>query len=94
MFNYGYYKYGESYYTSGIVSESQKQNDVITISPTMIIDYLNEGVGYQPDDPTNIEYLWQAKSISELESSQLVQSDVIQALKTGTYNQYNYNRLL
>ena len=89
MFNYGYYKYGESYYTSGIVSESQKQNDVITISPTMIIDYLNEGVGYQPDDPTNIEYLWQAKSISELESSQLVQSDVIQALKTGTYNQYN-----
>ena len=89
MFNYGYYKYGESYYNSGIVNESQKQNDVITISPTMIIDFLDEGAGYQPDDPTNIEYRWQAKSISELESNQLVQSDVIEALRTGRYNQYN-----
>ena len=86
MFNYGYYKYGDSYYTSGIVNESQKQTDIVKISPTMIIDYLDEGVGYQPDDPVNIQYLWEEKAISDLESNQLVHNDVIDVLKTGTYN--------
>ena len=81
---YGYYKYGESYYEKA-VGQDRKDTDVVTVSPTRIIDYLDEGSTYLPDDPTNIEYNWQEVSLDEITNDRLVAQNVIDAIETGEY---------
>ena len=82
--SYGYYKYGESYYEKA-VGQDRKDTDVVTVSPTRIIDYLDEGSTYLPDDPTNIEYNWQEVSLDEIKNDRLVAQNVIDAIETGEY---------
>ena len=86
---YGYYIYGESYYKDYIKNEAKKEQDVLTISPTKVVDYLDEKSIYQPEDPTNKEYLWRQMSISELEDEGLVASNVTKALEDGKYEVTN-----
>ena len=82
---YGYYQYGESYYEKA-VGEDKKDTDVVTVSPSKIVDYLDSKSIYQPEDPTNIEYRWKQASIEDLKNERLVASNVIDALETGRYD--------
>ena len=82
--SYGYYKYGESYYEKA-VGQDRKDTDVVTVSPTRIIDYLDEGSTYLPDDATNIEYRWQELGLDQIKDENLVAQHVIDAIETGEY---------
>ena len=82
--SYGYYKYGESYYEKA-VGQDRKDTDVVTVSPTRIIDYLDEGSTYLPDDVTNIEYRWQELGLDQIKDENLVAQHVIDAIETGEY---------
>ena len=82
--SYGYYKYGESYYEKA-VGQDRKDTDVVTVSPTRIIDYLDEGSTYLPDDATNIEYRWQELGLDQIKDEDLVAQHVIDAIETGEY---------
>ena len=84
--NYGYYKFGESYYEG---RQSFKVYDVVTISPTAILDYMDLNIVFDPDNSTNIAYEWRPITISELDGqeggSKVVNSNVIAALKGNSY---------
>lgn len=82
---YGYYQYGESYYEKA-VGEDRKDTDVITLTPSKIVDYLDPKSIYQPEDPTNIEYAWKQVSIEDLKNEKLVASNITDALETGEYD--------
>lgn len=43
-----------------------KQGEVITITPTRIIDYLDSKSIFVAGDPTNIEYRWEALTLNDL----------------------------
>ena len=81
---YGYYKYGESYYEKA-VGQDRKDTDVITVSPSKIIDYLDESSTYLPDNETNIQYRWQEVSIDQIKNEKTVSQNVIDAIETGEY---------
>ena len=81
---YGYYKYGESYYEK-VVGQEQKEQDIVTIAPALIIDYLDTNSVYQPDHPTNIEYQWEQASIEDLRNDSLVASNVTENIQNGEY---------
>lgn len=86
---YGYYIYGESYYSDVLNDESRKEDDVLTVSPTKVVDYLDENSIFLPEDATNKEYLWRQMSIQELKDEGLVASNVTEALQDGRYNVTN-----
>ncbi len=46
-----------------------KQGEVITITPTRIIDYLDTKSNFIAGDPTNVEYRWEALTLKDLKSS-------------------------
>lgn len=83
--SYGYYQYGESYYQKA-VGEDKKDTDVITLTPSKIVDYLDPKSVYRPEDPTNIEYAWRQISIEELKNEKLVASNITDALESGEYD--------
>ena len=82
---YGYYQYGESYYQKA-VGEEEKDNDIITLTPSKIVDYLDPKSVYRPDDETNIEYQWKQTSIEELRNEGLVAGNITDALESGEYD--------
>ena len=81
---YGYYKYGESYYQK-LVGEDRKAQDVITLTPSKIVDYLDSNSVYQPDDPINVQYEWEQATIEDLINEKLVATNVTDALQSGEY---------
>ena len=85
---YGYYRFGDSYYTKA-VGEDRKDTDVVTISPSRIIDYLDSSCTYEPSDPTNIEYRWQEISVDDLQNGSIVASNVIDSIRNGTFDTGN-----
>ena len=84
--SYGYYKFGESYYDN---RESFKENDIITISPTAILDYMNENIVFDPDNEINKQYEWESISIAKLNGEgtgdKLVNEMTIKALRGNSY---------
>ena len=46
-----------------------KQGEIITITPTRIIDYLDDKSIFMAEDPTNIEYRWEALTLKDLKPS-------------------------
>ncbi len=80
----GYYQYGESYYQK-VVQQEKKENDIITITPSKIVDYLDEKSIYRPDDEVNVEYRWRPMTLDELKTEGLVAGNVTEALETGKY---------
>lgn len=83
--DYGYYQYGESFYQK-VVKEEQKDTDVITLTPSKIVDYLDPKSVYQADDETNLEYRWQQLSVEDLKNEKLVASNITDALQQGSYD--------
>ena len=65
---YGYYRFGETYYNA--VGQEQKDNDIITSSPALIVDYLDATLQYQQDNKTNIENEWQLVTLNTEEDLQ------------------------
>lgn len=73
----GFYNFGNGYYTSmGSAGETQKANDLITISPSKIVDYLDKDVTFKVNDETNEKYGWQQATIDDLKSAEIVLSSV------------------
>ena len=87
---YGYYQFGESYYESDTTG-ARKNADVLKISPTAIVDYLDETTVFEPDDETNINYRWTPITITEMERQELVEDNVIASLKGETYETTDIN---
>ena len=84
--NYGYYKFGESYYEG---RQSFKAYDVVTISPTAILDYMDTNLVFDPDNQINKEYEWREATLNELSGvtggNKIVNDQVIAALKGEDY---------
>ena len=80
----GYYQYGESYYQK-VVNQEKKEDDIVTITPSKIVDYLDEKSMYRPEDEVNVEYRWRPMTLDELKTEGLVASNVTEALETGKY---------
>ena len=55
--DYGYYRFGETYYNA--VGQEQKDQDIITSSPALIVDYLDESLQYSESSQINIDNEWQ-----------------------------------
>ena len=73
----GFYNFGNGYYTSmGSAGETQKANDLITISPSKIVDYLDKDVTFKVNDETNTRYGWQQATIDDLRSAEIVLGSV------------------
>ena len=86
----GFYNFSEDYYNNLSNGEQLKEQDIVTITPARVIDYLDEKSVYVQGDPTNEEYRWQQATIQDLKDMHLVASNVIQALEDGKY-QYEQN---
>ena len=81
----GFYNFSEDYYNNLPNGEQQKANDIITLSPLRIIDYLDSNSVYKVNDETNERYRWQQATIQDLRNNNLVASNVIEALEDGKY---------
>lgn len=87
----GFYKYGEGWYNLMNDGETQKENDIITITPSKIVDYLDEKSIYKVEDEVNEKYKWKQMSLEDLKSSGLVVSNVTDALENGKYTDEDGN---
>lgn len=81
---YGYYQYGESYYQK-VLSQDKKEQHVVTVTPTQIVDYLDAKSIYRPDDQINLDYNWKPMTLSQLSTSKLVATNVTDAMRNGAY---------
>lgn len=80
----GYYKFGNSYYTSkGKTGEMQKENDIVTMSPTKIIDYLDTQTIFKTGDETNLKYGWKQATMQDIQTSKLVATNVTEDTSLG-----------
>lgn len=66
--DYGYYRFGESYYVA--VGQDRKNEDIITSSPALIVDYLDESLQYDQTSQINIDNEWQLVTLSTGEGSE------------------------
>ena len=82
----GFYNFGNGYYVSrGQAGETQRENDVVTIIPTKIIDYLDNKISYNAEAQDNSS--WTLKNEEQLQG--YVTEDVINSLKnSNTYEYY------
>ena len=82
----GFYNFGNGYYVSrGQAGETQRENDVVTITPTKIIDYLDNKISYNAEAQDNSS--WTLKNEEQLQG--YVTEDVINSLKnSNTYEYY------
>ena len=81
---YGYYQYGESYYQK-VLSQDKKEEHVVTVTPTQVVDYLDVKSIYRAEDQINLDYKWKSMTLSELSTSKLVATNVTDAMRNGTY---------
>ncbi len=86
----GFYNFSEDYYNNLSNGEELKNQDIITITPSRIIDYLDPKSVYKQGDATNEEYRWRQATLQDLKDMHLVASNVIKALEDGKY-QYEQN---
>ena len=80
----GFYNFGENYYTSRANEESAKLADIIGISPSTMIDYLDEESILKVESQINEQYGWQAYTIPNLRDSKLVDQAIVTRLQNGT----------
>ena len=81
----GYYKFGNEYYTSkGKTGEINKEKDIITMSPTKIVDYLDSQTILKVEDETNIKYGWKETTMQELQTAKLVATNVTEGADWNT----------
>ena len=84
----GFYQYGKGYYDNRTNGEQEKENDVITITPSKIVDYLDAKTIYRETDPLNTQYRWQqVKTVQDLKDLGLVDESVTDALESGKFEQ-------
>ena len=68
--NENYYNYGEKYYTEN--EEAEKALDIITFTPTAMIDYMGENMQFDVDSAVNSTYNWTNISIEDANIAQEV----------------------
>lgn len=88
---YGYYQYGESYYQK-VLSQDKKEDHIVTVTPTQVVDYLDTKSIYRADDQVNKDYNWKPMTLSQLSSSKLVATNVTDAIRNGSYKDENGTR--
>ncbi len=79
----GYYNFGEEYYTSRPNEQSAKLADIVGISPSMMVDYLDQNSSLKIGSTINEQYGWEGYTIEQLRNARLVEQDVITRLQTG-----------
>ena len=55
----GFYEFGKGYYDNRQNGEQEKENDIVTITPSTIVDYLDGKTTYRETDPLNTQYEWE-----------------------------------
>ncbi len=76
----GYYNHGSEYYSSrGETGEEQKEQDVVTISPSKIVDYLDSRTIYRVDNEINKQYGWQPATVEDLKAN----GDILDVTEEG-----------
>ena len=84
----GFYEFGKGYYDNRQNGETEKENDIVTITPSTIVDYLDAKTVYRETDPLNEQYQWeQVQTVEDLKNLGLVDESVTNALETGTFDQ-------
>lgn len=87
----GFYNFGNGYYSSrGQAGETQKEKDVVTISPSKMIDYLDKELVFKVDDENNKKYGWTIKNLEDIKNGKYVTENVEKAIQnnTGVYEYY------
>lgn len=87
----GFYNFGNGYYASrGQAGETQKERDVVTISPSKMIDYLDKEIVYNGEAENSSKYGWAFKNLDDIKNGKYVTSDVENALGNSdkTYEYY------
>ena len=82
--NENYYNYGEEYYR--VSGEARKTSEVVTFTPTSIIDYLDENSQFNDNSAVNSTYNWTNISIEDANIAQNVKD----ALKSQLDNYQLY----
>ena len=84
----GFYQYGKGYYDNRQNGETEKENDIVTITPSKIVDYLDAKTVYRETDPLNEQYQWeQVRSVQDLKDLGLVDESVTDAIESGEFEQ-------
>lgn len=81
----GYYKYGDGWYDLVQNGAAQRENDIIAIAPSKIIDYLDDKSVYIVQDQVNIDNKWRELTIDDLKTEELIASNIAEALEKGKY---------
>ncbi len=84
--NEGYYNYGERYYEEN--EKADKAKDIITFTPTLIIDYLDESAQFDKNVNVNIKYKWENTTINDLTASKRLDEKVLTELKGTRLENY------
>ena len=93
--DYGYYRFGETYYNA--VGQEQKEQDIITSSPALIVDYLDESLQYSESNQINIDNEWQLVQLdanaSEDENRNQLDIQVLENVLTHKYTDSEGNEV-
>ncbi len=60
----------------GQAGETQKEKDVVTISPSKMIDYLDKELVFKVDDENNKKYGWTMKKLEDIKNGKYVTENV------------------
>ena len=78
----GFYNFGEEYYTSRANEANAKLNDLIGISPLIMVDYLDTTSVLKNPSTINTQYGWQKYLLEDLKNSKLVTDEITKRLQT------------
>ena len=84
----GYYNYGEGYYEAK--GELLKNNDIVTLKPIKIVDYLSENSQYDAESNVNDKYKWKSITIDDLDVIQEVKNE-LKGTGASSLNLENYH---
>ena len=85
----GFYNFGIGYYESLSNGNVQKNKDIVTISPTKMIDYLDRKLNYTQSDEENTRYGWTLIDTNKIKEEKYVSDDVVNAIdESKTYEYY------
>ena len=83
--NENYYNYGEEYYR--VSGEARKTSEVVTFTPTSIIDYLDENSQFDNNSDINSTYNWTNITIEDANVAQEVK-DALRGSQLDNYQLY------
>ena len=82
--------YNKVYYDHGnkFISNSDKDNSIVRLTASKIIDYLDSQNIFRVDDDRNIKTGWKSNTFKELENSKIVKSDTFNGIDKKQFNCY------